>query len=111
MRVAAADFSYKQQKEAPQGGAAKGGNNKDKKKVIKKTQKMNNKLADWDDDDPSAMQETSSRWEKVVILKHMFTLEELEVYIPLYQASLGFFDSCIILFPKNLCPSTEQSFL
>ena len=77
MRVAAADFSYKQQKEAPQGGSKAGG--KDKQKVIKKTQKMNNKLADWDDDDPSAMPETSSRWDKVVILKHMFTLEELEV--------------------------------
>ena len=76
MRVTVADFSYKQQKEAPQGGQ-KGG--KDKKKIIKKTEKMNNRLADWDDDDPSTMQETSSRWDKVVILKHMFTLQELEV--------------------------------
>jgi hypothetical protein len=37
------------------------------------------KLTDWDDDDPSAQPDTSSRWDKVVILKHMFTLEELEV--------------------------------
>lgn len=37
------------------------------------------KLADWDDDDPQALQDTSSRWDKVVILKHMFTLKELEV--------------------------------
>ena len=37
------------------------------------------KLADWDDDDPSTLQETSSRWDKVVILKHLFTLAELEV--------------------------------
>lgn len=37
------------------------------------------KLADWDDDDPQAIQDTSSRWDKVVILKHMFTLQELEV--------------------------------
>ncbi|KAG6997869.1 hypothetical protein G7Y79_00037g073870 [Physcia stellaris] len=73
MKVAAADFSYKTQKDAP----AKS-NNKDKKKIIKKTQKLNNKLADWDDDDPSSLQETSSRWDKVVILKHMFTLQELE---------------------------------
>ncbi|KAL8803481.1 MAG: hypothetical protein Q9182_003178 [Xanthomendoza sp. 2 TL-2023] len=73
MKVAAADFSYKAQKDAP----AKS-NNKDKKKVIKKTQKLNNKLADWDDDDPQAIQDTSSRWDKVVILKHMFTLRELE---------------------------------
>lgn len=37
------------------------------------------KLTDWDDDDPQALPDTSSRWDKVVILKHMFTLEELEV--------------------------------
>ena len=36
MKVAAADFSYKTQKDAP----AKN-NNKDKKKIIKKTQKLN----------------------------------------------------------------------
>ncbi|KAI4097287.1 MAG: hypothetical protein LQ344_000386 [Seirophora lacunosa] len=73
MRVAAADFSYKTQKDAP----AKS-NSKDNKKMIKKTQKLNNKLADWDDDDPQAIQDTSSRWDKVVILKHLFTLQELE---------------------------------
>ncbi|KAL8937112.1 MAG: hypothetical protein Q9211_003852, partial [Gyalolechia sp. 1 TL-2023] len=73
MRVAAADFSYKTQKDAP----AKS-NNKDKKKIIKKTQKLNNKLADWDDDDPQAIRDTGSRWDKVVILKHLFTLKELE---------------------------------
>ncbi|KAL8736854.1 MAG: hypothetical protein Q9181_002269 [Wetmoreana brouardii] len=73
MKVAAADFSYKTQKDAP----AKS-NIKDKKKIIKKTQKLNNKLADWDDDDPQAMRDTSSRWDKVVILKHLFTLRELE---------------------------------
>lgn len=89
MKVAAADFSYKAQKDAP----AKS-NMKDKKKIIKKTQKLNkyeadssqscaltttSKLADWDDDDPQAIQDTSSRWDKVVILKHLFTLKELEV--------------------------------
>ena len=36
MRVAAADFSYKVQKDAPPKS-----NNKDKKKIIKKTQKLN----------------------------------------------------------------------
>lgn len=35
------------------------------------------RLADWDDDDPQAVTETSNRWDKVVVLKHMFTLEEL----------------------------------
>ncbi|KAI9819873.1 MAG: hypothetical protein M1827_006442 [Pycnora praestabilis] len=59
MRVQAADFSYKNQQEAPTKTSMK-----DKKKIIKKTQKLNNKLADWDDDDPSAIQDTSSRWDK-----------------------------------------------
>ena len=83
MRVAAADFSYKVQKETPNGGGAtgqKGGgssNMREKKKIIKKTQKLNSKLADWDDDDPQQSVEASSRWDKVVILKHMFTLDEL----------------------------------
>ncbi|KAI9759087.1 MAG: hypothetical protein M4579_002604 [Chaenotheca gracillima] len=73
MKVQAADFSYKSQQEAPVKRDMK-----DKKKIIRKTQRLNNKLADWDDDDPSAVQDTSSRWDKVVILKHMFTLKELE---------------------------------
>ncbi|KAI9811924.1 MAG: hypothetical protein M1832_000666 [Thelocarpon impressellum] len=75
MRVQAADFSYKkqQQEEGPTKTSMK-----DKKKIIRKTQKLNSKLADWDDDDPSTLQETTSRWDKVVILKHLFTLQELE---------------------------------
>ncbi len=40
---------------------------------------MTSKLADWDDDDTSAIPDTSARWDKVVTLKHMFTLKELEV--------------------------------
>ena len=48
---------------------------------------QNSKLADWsdsDDADPQALttttstNTTSSRWDKVVILKHMFTLQELD---------------------------------
>ncbi|CAL5870656.1 uncharacterized protein PFLUO_LOCUS4896 [Penicillium psychrofluorescens] len=73
MRVQAADFSFKSQKEAPPKS-----NMKDKRKIIARTQKLNNKLADWDDDEPSALPDTTSRMEKVVILKHMFTLKELE---------------------------------
>ncbi|KAI9840009.1 MAG: hypothetical protein M1819_000201 [Sarea resinae] len=73
MKVQAADFSYKSQQDAPTKTSMK-----DKKKIIKRTQKLNNKLADWDDDDPQSITETSSRWDKVVILKHMFTLQELE---------------------------------
>ena len=41
------------------------------------------KLADWDDDEPSQLGlppvvPKNSKWDKVVILRHMFTLEELE---------------------------------
>jgi len=43
---------------------------------------ISSKLADWDDDDPSAIKETASKWDKVVVLKHMFTLAELEVCSP-----------------------------
>ena len=35
------------------------------------------RLTDWSDDEPSALPETSARLDKVVILKHMFTLAEL----------------------------------
>jgi HIV Tat-specific factor 1 len=79
MRVQAAEASYKKvqnegvpEKERPKTSM------KDKQKIIKKTQKLDARLADWDDDEPSAIIETSSRWDKVVILKHMFTLAELD---------------------------------
>jgi HIV Tat-specific factor 1 len=36
-------------------------------------------LADWDDDEPSTVGSNSTKWEKLVYLKHMFTLKELEV--------------------------------
>ena len=73
MRVSVADYSYKKQTEAPTGKP----NKKDQKRIIKKTEKLNSRLADWSDDEPSALTDTSSKWDKVVILKHMFTLEEL----------------------------------
>ncbi|KAK5946956.1 hypothetical protein PMZ80_001101 [Knufia obscura] len=76
MRVQVADYSYKKQTDVPE--EKKKSSNRDKQKIMKKTQKMNSKLADWDDDDPQALPDTSSRWDKVVILKHMFTLQELE---------------------------------
>ncbi|KAF9890273.1 hypothetical protein FE257_006187 [Aspergillus nanangensis] len=73
MRVQKADFSFKSQQEAPTKTSMK-----DKRKIMQRTQKLNSKLADWDDDDPSALPETNSRLEKIVILKHMFTLQELD---------------------------------
>lgn len=62
-------------------------NHQERQKIIRKTQKLSAKLADWDDDEPSALPtgrpnipdvKSSARWDKVVILTHMFTLQELE---------------------------------
>lgn len=56
----------------------------------------NSKLADWDDDEPSALPETNSKFEKVVILKHMFTLKELDVWVFFSPFSLFFsYPACI----------------
>ena len=42
---------------------------------------QSSKLADWEEDDPSVLPDVRSKWDKVVILKHMFTLKELEVFL------------------------------
>ncbi|KAG6033200.1 hypothetical protein E4U41_006969 [Claviceps citrina] len=55
-------------------------NDRDRQKIIKKTQKLDAKLADWDDDGPypaAAAQSSNSKRDRTVILRHMFTLEEL----------------------------------
>ncbi|KAI0862970.1 hypothetical protein F4860DRAFT_86606 [Xylaria cubensis] len=56
--------------------------NQEKQRIIKRTQKLDAKLADWDDDDadsPFAAQlETNAPKGRVVVLRHMFTLRELE---------------------------------
>jgi hypothetical protein len=53
------------------------------------------KLADWDDDDPSTLPDVSSKWDKLVILKHMFTLKELEVSILLPLRPIPFVEPCL----------------
>jgi HIV Tat-specific factor 1 len=107
MRVQPADLSYKktsydeavrekddradggtsENKTQDSGGQASGNSSGagrsagDKQKIIKKTQKLAAKLSDWDDDDPSAMPldvEPLVKAGRVVILRHMFTLAELE---------------------------------
>ncbi|KAI2614602.1 uncharacterized protein GGS25DRAFT_472415 [Hypoxylon fragiforme] len=54
----------------------------DKQKIIRRTQKLDAKLADWDDDDAGnpygAQLETNARRDRLVILRHMFTLKELD---------------------------------
>lgn len=92
MKVQAADFSFKSQQEAPTQK-----NTRDKQKILKKTKRLNElvcpsqyngsvanlsifrKLADWEDEDPQTIQANVSKWEKVMVLRHMFTLQELEV--------------------------------
>lgn len=93
IRVQAADSSYKKVKYDQDvagggGGAAfKDGageqqrklQKNDRQKIIKKTQKLDAKLADWDDDIPYQGQaEVASKKDKLVILQHMFTLQELD---------------------------------
>ena len=101
MRVQPADASYKKTNyDDDEGGAgadgsASGNNNNkknradgarrsehDKQKIIKKTQKLDAKLADWSDDEPYPLPAEAggkvSKWDRIVILKHMFTLEELD---------------------------------
>lgn len=90
MHVQAADSSYKKvqyDKEDPDAAGQDGekrpknnSNSRDRQKIIKKTQKLDAKLADWDDDDDPypPRGKAASRWDKTVILRHMFTLEELE---------------------------------
>ncbi|KAI1434589.1 hypothetical protein GGR50DRAFT_661631 [Xylaria sp. CBS 124048] len=53
----------------------------DKQKIIKRTQKLDAKLADWDEDEDgpfSAYVEANAPKGRVVILRHMFTLRELD---------------------------------
>lgn len=94
MRVQAADASYKKTKYDEEGneittesnGTGNGsvvqkerGRGGDRQKIIKKTQKLDAKLADWSDDEPAAIQtESTTKWQKMVVLRHMFTLAELE---------------------------------
>lgn len=98
MRVQVAESSYKKVQAAQPGeGESKGegkdeaqqptigkgsaGNNsKDREKIIKKTQKLSRKLADWSDDEDAYIppEQRTSKRDKMVILKHMFTLQELE---------------------------------
>ncbi|KHN99890.1 RNA recognition motif family protein [Metarhizium album ARSEF 1941] len=96
MRVQAADSSYKKVRYEEDGTPGGGNNNnnngsgqedkrpprsdRDRQKIIKKTQKLDAKLADWDDDDDAypATAQSSSKRDKTVILRRMFTLEELD---------------------------------
>ena len=84
--VKEADWNFKKVKNADleetlddegQSAKSKAKAAKEKQKIKARTQAMNNRLADWDDDDPQVLPETNPRFDKVVVLKHMFTLKEL----------------------------------
>ncbi|KAJ2897269.1 hypothetical protein MKZ38_004823 [Zalerion maritima] len=100
MKIEAADSSYKKTQYIEEGGAGstpgpdedgdismnsaanqdkKVRTEKEKQKIRRKAEKLQNKLADWSDDEPyQTEKKQASRWDKTVILKHMFTLKELE---------------------------------
>ncbi|KAF1816960.1 hypothetical protein P152DRAFT_453563 [Eremomyces bilateralis CBS 781.70] len=86
IRVKEADWSYKKSVEENAGkteeqlqAERKQRSEKEKKKAQKKREKMISKLADWSDDEELvAPNQTTSKTSKTVVLKHMFTLDELE---------------------------------
>lgn len=85
MKVELADFSaWKNapaQKEVSLESIKKKRSKADRAMAIKKTQEMNARLADWDDDDVSVVNPppNPTKYNKMVVLKHMFTMQELEV--------------------------------
>jgi len=88
MRVQEADMSYKKQKgdekevSEAKGGFKKARTGKDVEKIKRMTKEMNDKLADWSDEDPQAMPDNiklASKWDKCVIVKGLFTLDEVKV--------------------------------
>ncbi|KAJ6593891.1 hypothetical protein B0H19DRAFT_1011750 [Mycena capillaripes] len=84
MRVARADFAHKNS------GGGGGNHDKprktmDKKKASKRIGKMQKKLLEWDDEDgfgpmlqPEDSANVANKNSRVVVLKHMFTLQRLE---------------------------------
>jgi HIV Tat-specific factor 1 len=84
IHVAEADSSYKAHKDdivaedRPNPKAKSGPQKNSRALAKKKAEEMNSRLADWDDDEPSKMQQTSSRSDKVVVIKGLFTLEGLK---------------------------------
>ncbi|KAF9268866.1 hypothetical protein L218DRAFT_918028 [Marasmius fiardii PR-910] len=85
MRVAKADFTHKAHSSTGEGGQSQTRKTVDKKKATKRIVKMQKKLEEWNDEDgfgPSIEPEDevnlANKNSRVVILKHMFTLQELE---------------------------------
>ncbi|KAG0154935.1 hypothetical protein PDIDSM_508 [Penicillium digitatum] len=78
MRVQAADFSYKREQDVQPKVTM---TMKEKKKLKERAERLNKKLSDWGDDEAEQALEVMKAAEEAkrhVILKHMFTLKELE---------------------------------
>ncbi|KAI6046159.1 hypothetical protein EDC04DRAFT_2558357 [Pisolithus marmoratus] len=83
MRVQRAEFKHKHTSDTGEGGIPR--RTIDKKKATKRIGKMQKKLQEWDDDDgfgPAKTEEdrihSDNRNSRVVVLKHMFSLNELD---------------------------------
>ncbi|KAJ5154912.1 Nuclear mRNA splicing factor-associated protein [Penicillium coprophilum] len=78
MRVQAADFSYKREQDVQPKVTM---SMKEKKKLKERAERLNKKLSDWGDDEAEETMKAMKATEEArrhVILKHMFTLKELE---------------------------------
>ncbi|KAI0332351.1 hypothetical protein GY45DRAFT_1352820 [Cubamyces sp. BRFM 1775] len=85
MRVQRAEFSHKHEKGEGGGEAKPRRTMEDKKRATRRIGKMQKKLGEWDDEDgfgPTITEEDKmnamNKHGRVVVLKHMFTLKELE---------------------------------
>ncbi|CAI7631862.1 unnamed protein product [Penicillium bialowiezense] len=76
MLVEVADYSYKATQPEPANRPQR--SKKEQEKIKERTKRLNSKLTDWDDDDIKPEIKKPTKLDKIVILKHMFTLKELE---------------------------------
>ncbi|KAH7388709.1 hypothetical protein BKA66DRAFT_56725 [Pyrenochaeta sp. MPI-SDFR-AT-0127] len=79
IRVKEADFSYKRNKDSDQ--IASKLTRKDKKASERNRADLNRKLAEWSDNEEEVAETFApkkNKWAKVVIMKYVFTLDELE---------------------------------
>ncbi|CAK4031197.1 related to cold sensitive U2 snRNA supressor [Lecanosticta acicola] len=83
IRVVEADRSFKATKdddeaeEASEKTRAKFKSKPTKAQIKSKQEEMYRRINDWSDDEPSTISQTSSRWDKVVVIKNAFTLKDL----------------------------------
>ncbi|GAB7355761.1 hypothetical protein MBLNU459_g6446t2 [Dothideomycetes sp. NU459] len=84
MRVEEATFSHGTKEvsvDDMQNATKKKKSKEDRHLAIEKTKQMKARLADWSDDEPSAITTTAdsvSKYSKLVVIKHMFTQKEIE---------------------------------